>query len=576
MDDASRMLWVAALVLSPSVFITGCGSGDDEDGGGMQPPVMVADADADGITDADDNCPAVANPDQSDRDADGQGDACSGDADGDGIADADDPDDDNDGVPDDDEVRAGTNPAVADSDNDGVLDADEDADGDGVTDARERELGTDPLDPTSVSFFGPRHSVGIAAPRSSDVVAPTVHDVNGDGYGDILLIAEGASGDSTTVLGLNAGSATPEPDRRFFLQETLLDEAGAAISAGQLEPDELLEVAVSLDDNRIAVVQLDAEGRRRSTQFPINRIPPANELLMADLDGQGSLELIAATRALFDPDHPTLSWYSSADYRSPRAIDDVGGSVDVDVFDLGGDGAPDLIATWPGREQIRWYENQLSTGADPTFAVSGSLDSSDVFSVELAHVDDDGVLDLFESVRGVAGEAGRDRVQVAFRRGQASQAGTLSFAERQVLFEAEVQGNGTAYFDLHAVDLDGDGLSELVLGSRANTLTEPRVQTLTMIRALNPRASGAALQFSPPLPVDISISSTDAHPVLHDFDQDGDLDVLAHLSVLGGSGARYYWLQNNRGLDSDADGMIDAQEVDLGRDPFDASDARSR
>ncbi len=165
---------------------------------------------------------------------------------------------------------------------------------------------------------------------------------------------------------------------------------------------------------------------------------------------------------------------------------------------------------------------------------------------------------------------------MAFRRGQASQAGTLSFAERQVLFEAEVQRGGTAYFDLHAVDLDGDGLSELVLGSRANTLTEPRVQTLTMIRALNPRASGAALQFSPPLPVDISFSSTDAHPVLHDFDQDGDLDVLAHLIVLGGSGARYYWLQNNRGLDSDADGMIDAQEVDLGRDPFDASDARSR
>jgi hypothetical protein len=35
-----------------------------------------ADADGDGVPDATDNCPAVANPDQADADGDGAGDAC--------------------------------------------------------------------------------------------------------------------------------------------------------------------------------------------------------------------------------------------------------------------------------------------------------------------------------------------------------------------------------------------------------------------------------------------------------------------------------------------------------------------
>ena len=48
------------------------------------------DSDGDGVLDNDDNCPAVANEDQSDTDSDGQGDACDSDDDGDGVADADD------------------------------------------------------------------------------------------------------------------------------------------------------------------------------------------------------------------------------------------------------------------------------------------------------------------------------------------------------------------------------------------------------------------------------------------------------------------------------------------------------
>ncbi len=51
---------------------------------------LVADADGDGVADGDDNCPSVANSDQTNTDGDGEGDACDADDDNDGVADGDD------------------------------------------------------------------------------------------------------------------------------------------------------------------------------------------------------------------------------------------------------------------------------------------------------------------------------------------------------------------------------------------------------------------------------------------------------------------------------------------------------
>lgn len=123
------------------------------------------DIDLDGVLEANDNCPDVANPDQADVDGDGIGDVCDDliDMDDDGI------DDDEDNCPD------VANPEQKDIDLDGIGDAcDDDGDNDGIADADDNCL----LEPNADQL-----------------------DTDGDGVGDACQPEE------IEVLGQNASSS---------------------------------------------------------------------------------------------------------------------------------------------------------------------------------------------------------------------------------------------------------------------------------------------------------------------------------------------------------------------------------
>ena len=287
-------------------------------------------------------------------------------------------------------------------------------------------------------------------------------------------------------------------------------------------------------------------------------------LAVADLDGDGDLDLVAA-----DSSRNLVTWYENdgTDFWTERTIDALlPGATDVAVGDIDGDGDPDVVAAGITGDEITWYANSGSgSGWSPT-TVTTTFDG--VRSVALVDMDGDGDLDILATAMNAGDVAWFDNTS----------------GDGSAWVKRTVDAGFDGAFDVAAGDIDGDGDPEIFASGFAgdtvaywrnrqshrrfmngarqtirDTLADPRSIAVADVNGdgLQDVVTGlwdggavvAYLGFDPATNLwwENSVASGLSqvrHVSVADMDGDGDLDILA---AAVGSDAIYWW-ENDGGV----------------------------
>ena len=125
----------------------------------------------------------------------------------------------------------------------------------------------------------------------------------------------------------------------------------------------------------------------------------ANSVTVADMDGDGDLDVVASARL-----DDSVGWYAqhdlnSGNFGSFQAIDsELDGASYAAVGDLDGDGAQDVVATGYGADELVWYQNMGEDG----FSAGTVIDSTRVgpWMADVMDLDADGDMDIVVAFYG--------------------------------------------------------------------------------------------------------------------------------------------------------------------------------
>lgn len=258
----------------------------------------------------------------------------------------------------------------------------------------------------------------------------------------------------------------------------------------------------------------------------------ANTVRTADIDGDGDLDIVSASKA----DHK-VAWYENMDGKGTFGSEQVVSAslnrvITVHAADLDGDGDVDIISASEDDRRVVWFENTNGMGVfGPAQTITTSVQITE--SVYAADIDGDGDLDVLSS------STGNQRHRVAWYE---NLNGEGSFGSQRNLIPSNLRGA----YSVRTGDMDDDGDLDIVYG------TIDQVIWLTNTNGLG--AFGSRILIA----TDI-FGSKDIH--LTDLDNDGDLDVLFASTWIAGDRISIAWYKNNGNGDFVAQTLID--NIDL-------------
>jgi len=344
--------------------------------------------------------------------------------------------------------------------------------------------------------FAPRQNYQVGNGPAGIVAA----DVNGDGHLDLAVTNYGFIGQGTSVwVLLNNGDGT----FGAAISHTV-PAAPWRIAAGDLDGDGLIDLVIGHDFNRISVLRnLGSGGFAPAQQHIVSVVAPSGNnfypaVALADVDGDGDLDVLFVNTNLFADDHSTAVLFrndgTGAFTQQGIPLRYYGPSpVDIATPDLNGDGAPDLlVAGYLGNTDGIMIA--LNNGAGQFGPAELYAAGEETIAVASADVDGDGILDVLTLDRN-----GR---LLTVHRGLGN--GTLP--------ERPIYGDMFVHQSLHLGDMDNDGHLDAVTSHHGASGS-----SITVLRGDG--FGGFAPHFNVP-------SSLYAYASFADMNGDGALDLL--------------------------------------------------
>jgi microcompartment protein CcmK/EutM len=311
----------------------------------------------------------------------------------------------------------------------------------------------------------------------SDPTAVAVADLNGDGLLDLIVANDGSDTVSVLMNTTAPGATTPT----FATQVTCATGTGPhAVAVADLNGDGLPDLLVANAGAGTVSVLMNTTAPGAATptfatqqSFATGTFPTS--VAVADLNGDGFPDLVVANESsdtvsvllnTTTPDASTPSFHLQQTFATGNS------PTSVVAADMNGDGLPDLVVANSGSTTVSVLFNTTAPGATTaSFANQQTFATGNTpYAVVAADVNGDGRPDI------VVANAGSATVSVLMNT-TVPGATAASFASQQTYATGEAPGS------VAVVDLNGDGLPDLIVADNTSNSVSVLVNTTAHVEA---------------------------------------------------------------------------------------------